>query len=54
LGIVGGLDNRIRGEEFAEDRVVESGAVVVKAELVTVLLEGYGPFEEEVPEAVAR
>jgi len=42
LGIVGRLDNRIRGEEFAEDRVVEPGAVVVEAELVIVFLVGGG------------
>jgi hypothetical protein len=34
LGIVGGLDNRIRGEEFAEDGMVAPGAVIVEAELV--------------------
>jgi len=38
LGIVGSLDNRIRGEEFAEQRVVEPGAVIVEAELVIDLL----------------
>jgi len=42
LGIIGGLDNRIRGEEFAEDGVVEPGAVVVEAELVIVFLVGEG------------
>jgi len=42
LGIVGGLDNRIRGEEFAEDRIIEPGAVVVEAELVIVFLVGEG------------
>ena len=45
LGIIGGLDNRIRGEEFAEDGVVEPGAVVVEAELVIVFLVGGGVVE---------
>jgi len=42
LGIVGGLDNRIRGEEFAEDGIVEPCAVIVGTELVIVFLVGGG------------
>ena len=42
MGVVGGLDNRIRGEEFAEDGIIEPGAVVVEAELVIVFLVGEG------------
>jgi len=38
LGIIRRLDNRIRGEEFAEDGVIEPCAVVVEAELVIVFL----------------
>jgi len=47
LGVVGGLDNRIRGEEFAEGGIVEPCAVVVEAELVIVFLvcEGVGALE---------
>jgi len=42
LGIVGGLDNRIRGEEFAQNWIVEPGAVIVETELVIVFLVGGG------------
>ena len=34
LGVIGSLDNRIRREEFAEDGIVEPGAVIVEAALV--------------------
>jgi hypothetical protein len=40
LGIIGGLDNRIRGEEFAENRVIEPGAVVAETELVFMVGDG--------------
>jgi len=42
LGVIRRLYNRIRGEELAEDGVVEPGAVVVEAELVIVFLVGGG------------
>ena len=42
LGVVGGLDNRIRGEELAQNRIVEPCPVVVEAELVIVFLVGEG------------
>jgi hypothetical protein len=45
LGIVGGLDNRIRGEEFAEDGIVEPGFVVVEPQLVIVFLASGGVVE---------
>jgi hypothetical protein len=42
LGIVGSLDNRIRGEEFAQDGIVEPCSVIVEAQLVIVFLVGEG------------
>jgi len=40
LGVIGDLDNRIRGEEFAEGGVAEPGAVIVETELVSMVGDG--------------
>jgi len=45
LGVIGGLDNRIRGKEFAQNWIVEPGAVIVEAELVIVFMVGGGVVE---------